>query len=61
MSQLLFYLSVSGWLTEVLIKFQIINCLDFQGAVITAAFSRVGDLFASGGADCQVHHDFLSV
>ncbi|MEQ2222849.1 POC1 centriolar protein B, partial [Ilyodon furcidens] len=24
------------------------------GAVITVAFSRVGDLFASGGADCQV-------
>lgn len=26
----------------------------FQGAVITVAFSRAGDLFASGGADGQV-------
>lgn len=38
-----------------------IDCLSvfFQGAVITVVFSRVGDLFASGGADSQVDNKTL--
>ena len=39
--------------------FVIVNCVNhqhcvLQGAVITVAFSRTGNQFASGGADSQV-------